>query len=165
MNLADSFRAARWIRLTNLLLQAVLFSALFSGLNYILLNHGWRFDLTQNHQHSLSAETKSYLEGLERDVKVIVTLTDDGDNEELAQSYHDITGLLREYTYATRNNTNGKITVREVDVYQNRKEAEELGLAPNTVTLICGDHPRVIQLSDFYRIGAKNSKLDRKSVV
>ena len=163
MNLADSFRAARWIRLTNLLLQAVLFSALFSGLNYILLNHGWRFDLTQNHQHSLSAETKSYLEGLERDVKVIVTLTDDGDNEELAQSYHDITGLLREYTYATRNNTNGKITVREVDVYQNRKEAEELGLAPNTVTLICGDHPRVIQLSDFYRIGAKNSKLRKES--
>lgn len=163
MNLADSFRAARWIRLTNLLLQALLFLALFGGLNYIALNHGWRFDLTQNRQHSLSAETKSYLDGLERDVKVIVTLTDDGDNEELAQSYHDITGLLREYAYATRNNLRGKITVREVDVYQNRKEAEELGLGPNTVTLICGDHPRVLQLSDFYRIGAKNSKLRKES--
>ncbi len=158
MNLADSFRAARWIRLTNLLLQAVLFLALFSGLNYIALHHAWRFDLTQNHKHSLSAETKSYLEGLERDVKVIVTLTDDGDNEELAQSYHDITGLLREYTYVTRSNPKGKITVREVDVYQNRKEAEEFGLGPNTVTLICGDHRRVVPLSDFYRIGTKNSK-------
>jgi len=163
MNLADSFRAARWIRLTNLLLQALLFLALFGGLNYIALNHGWRFDLTQNRRHSLSAETKSYLEGLERNVKVIVTLTDDGDNQELAQSYRDITGLLSEYVYATRKNPNGKITVREVDVYQNRKEAEELGLAPNTVTLICGDNKRTMPLMDFYRIGTKNSKPRKES--
>jgi ABC-type uncharacterized transport system len=163
MNLADSFRAARWIRFTNLLLQAVLFLALFGGLNYIALNHTWRFDLTKNRQHSLSAETKSYLERLERDVKIVVTLTDDGEHEDVAQAYRDITGLLREYTYATRVNSKGKIVVREVDVYQNRKEAEELGLGPNVVALICGDHRRVMPLPEFYRINMRDSKPRKES--
>ena len=51
----DSFRAARWIRFTNLILQAILFLSLFAGLNYIALNHAWRFDLTENRRYSLSA--------------------------------------------------------------------------------------------------------------
>jgi len=163
MNLADSFRAARWIRLTNLLLQAILFVALFAGLNYVALNHSWRFDLTQNHQHSLSAETISYLNALDRDVKITVTLTDDPDHEEIAQAYRDITGLLREYTYATRNNDKGKITVREVDVYQNRKEAEDLGTGPNVVVLVCGEHRRVMPLLEFYRVNAKEGKPRKES--
>ncbi len=159
MSLADSFRAARWIRLTNLLLQAVLFVALFSGLNYIALNHAWRFDLTQNRAQSLSAETQSYLDRLERDVKIIVTLTDDGENEQLAQSYRDIKGLLREYTYATRTSLKGKIVVREVNVYQNRREAEELGIdKPNVVVVICGDHRRVMPLNEFYRVNLKEAR-------
>ena len=62
MHAYDSFRAARWIRFINLVLQAILFLALFAGLNYIALNHAWRFDLTQSRRHSLSAETRSYLE-------------------------------------------------------------------------------------------------------
>lgn len=156
MNLADSFRAARWIRTINLLLQAALFLALFGGLNYIALNHTWRFDLTQNHRHSLSAETKSYLEGLQREVKIIVTLTDDGDNDQAAQAYRDITGLLREYTYATRNSPNGKIVVHEVNVYQNRHEAETLEIdRPNVVVLICGQTRREMPLIEFYRVNLK----------
>ena len=82
MSLQDSFRAARWIRFTNLLLQAVLFLTLFAGLNYIALNHAWRFDLTQNRRHSLSPETRSYLEALKRDVKIIVTFTADSEDAE-----------------------------------------------------------------------------------
>ena len=159
MNLADSFRAARWIRTTNLLLQTALFLALFGGLNYIALNHTWRFDLTQNHRYSLSAETKSYLEGLQREVKIIVTLTDDGDNDQVAQAYRDITGLLREYTYATRNSPNGKIVVHEVNVYQNRREAEELEIdRPNVVVLICGKTRREMPLSEFYRVNLKAAR-------
>ncbi len=159
MNLADSFRAARWIRITNLLLQAVLFLALFGGLNYIALNHSWRFDLTQNHGRSLSAETKSYLDGLERDVKIIVTLTEDDENDEAAQSYRDITSLLREYTYTTRGSPKGKISVHEVNVYQNRREAEELGIdLPNVVVVICGEHRRVMPLTEFYRVNRKENR-------
>ena len=156
MSSYDSFRAARWIRFINLVLQAGLFLALFFGLNYLALNHSWRFDLTQSRRHSLSAETRSYLEQLDRDVRIIVTISNDGTDEEVAQAYRDISGLLREYTYLTRNNPKGKIEVRYLDIYQNRKDAEALGLdTPNQVVLISGDHRRVLTLGDFYQTRAR----------
>ncbi len=147
----DSFRAARWIRFINLILQAVLFLSLFAGLNYIALNHAWRFDLTENRRHSLSAETRAYLADLERDVRVLVTIGSDNSDEELEQARRDITGLLREYTYHTRNSSNGRIEVRYLDIYQNRREAETLGLdQPNQVVLVTDRHRRVLTLGDFY---------------
>ncbi len=159
MNLADSFRAARWIRLINLLLQAVLFLALFGGLNYVALSHAWRFDLTRNRQHSLSAETKSYLERLEHNVSITVTLTNDGSNPELAAAYHDLSGLLREYAYQTRHSTNGKIEVRYLDVYQSRREAEALRIdQPNVIVLESDGHRRVMLLSEFYRVNMKEKR-------
>ncbi|HEX2860599.1 MAG TPA: GldG family protein, partial [Lacunisphaera sp.] len=138
-------------RFINLLLQAVLFLTLFAGLNYIALNHSWRFDLTEGRRHSLSAETRSYLERLERDVRVIVTVTEDENDEELTQAFRDISGLLREYTYLTRANVHGKIDVSYVDVYQNRRAAEADALTqPNQVILISENRRRVLPLSDFY---------------
>ncbi len=152
----DSFRAARWIRFINLMLQAVFFLTLFGGLNYLALNHAWRFDLTQNRRHSLSPETRSYLERLDRDVRIYVTISNDGTEEEITQAYRDISGLLREYTYLSRHNAKGKIEVRTLDVYQNRKEAEALGLdAPNQVVLISDNHRRVLSLMDFYETQAR----------
>jgi hypothetical protein len=147
----DSFRAARWIRFINLILQAVLFLSLFAGLNYIALNHSWRFDLTENRRHSLSAETRAYLADLERNVRIIVTIGADNADEELEQARRDITALLREYTYHTRNSTKGRIEVRHLDIYQSRREAETLGLdQPNQVVLITDRHRRVLTLGDFY---------------
>jgi hypothetical protein len=148
----DSFRAARWIRFINLVLQALLFLSLFTGLNYIALNHAWRFDLTQSRRHSLSAETRSYLERLDRNVRVIVTISNDGSDEEVAQAYRDISGLLREYTYLSRNNPKGMIEVRHLDVYQDRREAEALDLKqPNQVILISENNRRVLPIGDFYQ--------------
>ena len=152
MKFADSFRAARWVRLINLLLQAVLFLTLFGGLNYVALNHAWRFDLTQSRRHSLSAETRSYLEQLDRNVQIIVTIPKDNTEEELNQAYRDISGLLREYAYVTRNNPKGKVEVRYLDVYQNRKDTEALGLdTPNQVVLISDRGRSVLTLGDFYQ--------------
>lgn len=157
MKFADSFRAARWVRLINLLLQAVLFLTLFGGLNYVALNHAWRFDLTASRSHSLSAETKSYLERLEAPVRIIVTLTDEGG--ELSQAYRDISSVLREYTYATRNNKNGPIRTDFLDVYQRRRDAEALGLEQaNVVVVISGEHRRTLTLGEFYR--TKDRKRD-----
>jgi ABC-type uncharacterized transport system involved in gliding motility auxiliary subunit len=151
MHSYDSFRAARWIRFINLVLQAILFLALFAGLNYIALNHAWRFDLTQSRRHSLSAETRSYLEQLDRDVRIIVTISNDGTDEEVTQAYRDISGLIREYVYLARNNLKGKVEVRYLDVYQNRKEAEALQLdQPNQVILLSENHRRVLPIMDFY---------------
>ncbi len=160
MNIADSFRAARWIRFINLLLQALLFLALFAGLNYIALNHAWRFDVTANHRHSLSPETRAYLERVERDVAITVTLTDSADSEEIAQAFRDISALLREYTYATSGKSKGRLRVRFVDVYQNRREAEALGVAdqPNVVQLASDGHVRRLLLDDLYLIRKKISR-------
>jgi ABC-type uncharacterized transport system involved in gliding motility auxiliary subunit len=155
----DSFRAARWIRFINLVLQALLFLTLFAGLNYIALNHTWgRFDLTESRRHSLSAETRSYLDRLERDIRIIVTISNDGTDKDAAQAYRDISGLLREYTYHTRNNPHGKVGVRFIDVYQNRKEAEDLQIdRPNQVVLLSDNHRRVLSMADFYS-NSKNLK-------
>lgn len=160
MHFSDSFRAARWIRLVNLLLQAVLFLALFAGLNYIALNHAWRFDATAGRRHSLSPETRSYLERLERDVTITVTFTDSNDSEELAQAYRDISALLREYTYFTGSKSKGRLTVRYVDVYQSRREAEAFGVAdqPNIIMLASDRHTRLLRLDDLYVIKKKVSR-------
>jgi hypothetical protein len=160
MNIADSFRAARWIRFINLLLQALLFLALFASLNYLALNHAWRFDVTANRRHSLSPETRAYLERVERDVTITVTLTDSTDSEEIAQAFRDISALLREYTYATSGKSKGRLRVRFVDVYQNRREAEALGVAdqPNVVQLASDGHIRRLLLDDLYLIRKKISR-------
>ncbi|HYC71816.1 MAG TPA: GldG family protein [Opitutaceae bacterium] len=155
MKFADSFRAARWVRLVNLLLQAVLFLTLFAGLNYIAQNHSWRFDLTARRQHSLSPETLSYLERLEHDVHVYVTFRDDGASPDVAQARRDLDKLLREYTYATRGKPEGagRVHVQFLDVYRDPVEAESRGLeSPNVVVVVCQDRRRTVAPSELYRV-------------
>jgi hypothetical protein len=152
MAVLDSFRAARWARTLNLVLQALLFLTLFGGLNYLARNHPWRFDLTRQRRFSLSAETLSYLHNLPRPVRIVVTLTEDPDNPEVAQIYRDMRGLLREYAYATEGDENRKITVEYLDVYQRRREADQLGIEEaNQIIVMCGDRRRPILLNDVYR--------------
>jgi ABC-type uncharacterized transport system involved in gliding motility auxiliary subunit len=154
---AESFRTARWIRIVNLLLQAVLFLSLFGGLNYVAQNHFGRFDLTKSRRYSLSAETSSYLERLDKPVRIYVTFRNEKDDEELAQAYADLRGLLREYVYATRNNDRGPITVDFVDIYQNPKQAQALGIEqqPNVVVVTAGDRRRLVTIDELYRIKNK----------
>lgn len=161
MKFADSFRAARWVRLVNLLLQAVLFLTLFAGLNYIALNHAWRWDLTAGSRFSLSPETRSYLDRLERDVEIFVTFSKDDDSVEVANAYRDIDGLLREYVYATRGKeaSKGRVTVRFVDVYAQRKVADELGLdLPNAVVVTCENRRRNVTFVELYAIRKKGTE-------
>ena len=153
MPVVDSFRAARWTRTLNLVLQAVLFLTLFGGLNYLARNHAARYDLTNQRRYSLSAETLSYLQNLPRPVHIVVTLTEDRDNEEIAQVYRDMRGLLREYAYATENNETRRITVDYLDVYQRRREADQLGIEEaNQIVLLCGDRRRTVMLSEIYKV-------------
>lgn len=149
----DSFRAARWVRTLNLVLQAVLFLTLFAGLNYLARNHAWRFDLTHQRRYSLSPETLAYLHNLQRPVRIVVTLTEDSDNADIAQAFRDVRGLLREYVYATEGDENRRITVEYLDVYQRRRDADQLGISdPNRVVLICGDRRRMVMPADLYRV-------------
>lgn len=157
MHFSDSFRAARWIRLINLLLQAALFLVLFAGLNFVALNHAWRFDVTASRRHSLSPETEAYLRGLDRNVTITVTFTDNRDIEELAQAHRDLITLLREYTYYAASHSKGSLTVRQVDVYQSRREAEALGVTdqPNIVMVACDGKSRRLGIDDLYVIKKK----------
>ena len=136
MHLFESFRATRWIRTLNLLLQAVLFTTLCGGLNYLALHYSWRTDLTHSRRYSLSPETLSYLKDLARPVRVVVTLTEETDT----QTYTDVRNLLREYAYATEANEKGvRLTVEYLDVYQRRREAEQLDLdQPNAMLFLSG---------------------------
>ncbi len=157
-----SFRAVRWTRTLNLLAQAVLFVTLFAGLNYLAVNYAWRFDLTRNHSHSLSPETLAYLQKLSEPVRVIVTLTENSDNEQVAQAYHDVSGLLREYGYATASTPNGKVSTEFIDVYQRRRDAEALGIEqPNSILVLCGDQRRIIGLDELYEVEGQEKKAFR----
>jgi hypothetical protein len=149
MALADSFRTARWFRTFHLVLQAVLFLTFFAGLNYVANDHPKRFDLTKYRSYSLSPETLSYLH-LEHPVHIIVTLSDGIENPE-------VRGLLREFVYATatsydpKSGRDGRITVDYVDVYQNRRKAEEFGVEqPNAVVFLCGDRRRTVLVEELY---------------
>src|SRR5690242_10268771 len=111
MPLFDSFRAARWVRTLNLILQAILFLTFFAGLNYLARNHAWRFDLTHQRRYSLSPETLAYLHNLPRPVRIVVTLTEDSENPAVREALNDMRGLLREYAYASESSETGRITV------------------------------------------------------
>lgn len=151
---SHSFRTARWVRTLNLVLQAVLFLTLFGGLNYLARNHAWgRFDLTEQRRYSLSPETVSYLQNLERPVRIVVTLTGDSDEPDIAQAFRDMRGLLREYVYASEGDSKHRITVDYLDVYQRRREADQLGITEaNRIVLLCGDKRRVVTLAEIYRV-------------
>ncbi|MEO7412877.1 MAG: GldG family protein [Opitutaceae bacterium] len=146
MALVDNFRATRWVRTLNLVLQAVLFLTLCLGLNYLARGHAWRYDLTKHRRFSLSAETLSWIQQLKKEVRVFVTVSEENDTPE-------VRGLLNEYAHATANSA-GKITVEYVDVYQNRGKAERLGLIDQTdaIVLLSGEKPRVLPIRDLYRM-------------
>src|SRR5882724_7539227 len=136
MSFFSSFRAARWVRTINLVLQAALLISLLGGLNYLAVDYYGRFDLTRLRKHSLSPETKSYLEHLAEPVDVIVTKPDDPNDPEAAQAQRDVNELLQEYVYVTEHSSGAKIHVNyEFDIYLRSREAKEHGLErPNTVT-------------------------------
>lgn len=148
MAFSESFRAVRWLRTLNLVLQAVLVLSFFGGLNYVAKNHAWRFDLTKQRKFSLSPETLSFIKNLERPVHMIVTLSGDQDNPE-------VQGLIDEYVYATEERVAGRITKEVLDVYQNRRRAEELGIEQaGIVVLISGDRRRVETIDGLYTMKA-----------
>ncbi|HVS54482.1 MAG TPA: GldG family protein [Opitutaceae bacterium] len=142
---SESFRTVRWLRTLNLVLQAVLFLTLFGGLNYLASKHAWRFDLTRQRKFSLSPETLSYVRDLRRPVHIVVSLSEENDSPE-------VRGLVDEYVAATAD-LPGRITKEILDVYQNRRRAEELGLdQPDVLVLIAGQNRQAIPVNELYEI-------------
>jgi len=159
MHWPESFQANRWIRTINLVLQAVLFLFLFGGVNYLAQLYTWRFDLTRSRLFSLSAETRSYINGLPAPVRIVVTLERESENEAVSQARRDVMGLMREYADAARRNPTGRIEVEEIDVYQQRRRAEALGISDNNILLFTsGDKRRFVFLNELYRMEGRERK-------
>jgi ABC-type uncharacterized transport system involved in gliding motility auxiliary subunit len=153
---AESFRTSRWVRTANLLLQALLVSTLFLGLSYLARRHAWRFDLIANRRYALSAETQSYLHQLTQPVRIVVTFNENSDDKELANIAHDVNNLLNEYVFATKANDVGQISFEHLDVYQQRREAEQLGIVQiGDILVICGEKHHVLHFTDLYEIKDK----------
>jgi hypothetical protein len=151
--MADSFRAARWIRTLNLALQAVLFLTFIGGVNYLARSHSWRFDLTRYRRFSLSAETLAYLRELPLPVHIVVTSTSQTEDDP------EIKGLLSEYAYATEANPGGRVTVEYIDLYEDRRKTEKYGIdKPGMVLLMCGDKRRVLTPDLLYHYENKVRK-------
>ena len=147
----EGYRAARWLRTINLVLQAALFLTLFGMFNYLSIHYHWRFDLSQHRRYSLSPETVSYLGELKRPVRIVVTLTPDSDNADAAQAYRDVRDLLREYLYATQTSQDGRVSVEYLDVYQRRRDAEALGIdQPDVILFLSGENRRTLRFNELY---------------
>jgi len=145
----ESFRAVRWLRTLNLVLQAVLVVSFFGGLNYVAKNHVWRFDLTKQRKFSLSPETLSYIKNLDRPVHIVITLSSESENAE-------VRGLIDEYVYTTEEHPTGRITKEKLDVYQNRRRSEELGVdQADIIVLLSGNRRRIVTVSELYTMKAK----------
>lgn len=157
-----SFRANRWLRTFNLVLQALLVLTFTAGLNYVALSHPWRFDLTASHRYTLSPETIAFLrDKVTRPAQIVVTIPEDTDDAIKAAWLADLRGLLREYVIATMSNPERRITVQYLNVAQRLKEAAELGVdEPDHVYVISGDRRRAIPFDDFYKI--KRVQLESK---
>ncbi len=144
MSFFESFRAARWIRLANLVLQAVLFVTLFAGLNYLASNHPWgRLDLTRGGRFSLSPETLAFLKDLTSPITIVVTTKE-------AEASPELRGLLREYVYATED-LPGRVTVDYLDVYEQHREVQQLGLEePGVILLRCNANRWILKIDELY---------------
>lgn len=148
-----SFASARRLRTAHLLAQGLLILTLLLGLNYLSNLTPLRFDLSRHARHSLSPETRSYLRDLPAPVKIVVTLTDSGEDDVISQAYRDIRGLLRDYVEASAANETGRIEVEFIDVYRNRAAALRHGVTePNTIFVTSGGRPRVVRLQEIYDI-------------
>jgi hypothetical protein len=150
-----SFASARRRRTAHLLAQGFLVLALVAGLNFLATRHAWRFDLSRHARQSLSPETRSYLKELATPVTIVVTLTDDSDNDEILQAFRDIRTLLRDFVDASSTNPRGPVQVEFIDVFRNRAAAQRHGIdGPNRIFVFAEGkpQPREVKLDEIYRL-------------
>lgn len=155
------FGFARKARAINLAVQVVLFLSLLFGLNFLASRHFSRIDLSRTGTHTLSAESKAYIRTLDKPVRILVTIPDDSDIPELQQIHDDLRKLLRQYKAEGAANGNSAIKVEFVDVYRQRKRAEEIArrynvTGENLILITCGERTREIRQAQLYESDGDN---------
>ncbi|MBU4286416.1 MAG: GldG family protein [Verrucomicrobia bacterium] len=111
--------------------------------NYLSSHHPLRFDVSRARHYALTAETRSLLDHLPKDIRIVVFMS--GEQE----LYHDVQSLLREYAYAS-----ARLRVEYVDPHRDMVRSKELALQydlrePNVIVLDAGGKRRIVPVADL----------------
>ncbi len=121
------FGKARRNRRFHFLVQAVLMVSLVIGVNFLATRFFGRTDLGLPERYALSAETKKVLEGLEKPVDIIVTITDSVDPDQprlLNRLLLDLNFLLT--SLESESSVKGRIRTHFVNVFKRQGVNEEI---------------------------------------
>jgi hypothetical protein len=148
---------ARRFRAGNRALQIVLGLCLLLAVNFLASKYFGRVDLTETGSYTLAPESKAYIRGLENPVEIIVTIPEDPEVAELMQIHNLLRKLLREYEAAGRQNGGEIIRVEFVDIYRQRKRAQELSnkyqLSQENIILVASEgQSREIRQADLFEV-------------
>ena len=148
-----TFTWVKRIKLVNRWLQGILATAFIVGLNFLASEAYWRSDLTMNARYSLSPESAALVKALATPVEVIVTLTEQADEN----IYNDVRRMLDEYAQTSQAEGDGSLSVEYVDIYRQRARAQELvslhGLdSENAILFVSGERRRRIDHSKLYEV-------------
>lgn len=157
INRFNEFRIARRFRMANRLVQIVLGLCLIASLNFLAAKYFERIDLTQSGTYTLAPESKAYIRELEEPVEIIVTIPNDPDVPELEQIHQHLRKLFREYEAAGTIDGKAYIRVEFVDIYRQRKRAQELAnkynlTQENIILVAMGERTREIRQADLYEV-------------
>lgn len=151
----NEFSFTRRLRSVNVFLQVILSLTLIIALNLISANYFKRIDLTKSGSYTLAAESKAYLRQLKEPVEIIVTIPEENIQDELVIIRDDLKKLLREYEFADMSGGKDLITVEFVDIYRQRRRAQELATKydltkENTILVASRDKYREVSLVGLY---------------
>src|SRR5271169_5691222 len=100
----------------NVLVQALVITAIVVMFNYMSFRHFKRWDFSRDKKYALSSQTKSLLKNLQKPVKAVVFFSS------AAEIAPDVNSLLREYEFAS----DGKFKTEVVDPFRSFTRAQEL---------------------------------------
>jgi ABC-type uncharacterized transport system involved in gliding motility auxiliary subunit len=157
INRFNEFRLARRFRVANRMVQILLGLCLIASLNYLAAKYFGRIDLTQSGNYTLAPESKAYIRELEEPIDIIVTIPNDPDIAESQQVHQHLSKLFREYEAEGMKDGSAYINVEFVDIYRQRKRAQELAnkynlTQENIILVAMGERTREIRQADLYEV-------------
>lgn len=162
INRFNEFRLARRFRVANRIVQILLGLCLIASLNYLAAKYFGRIDLTQSGSYTLAPESKAYIRELEEPVDIIVTIPNTPEIAESQQVHQHLSKLFREYEAEGMKDGKAYIRVEFVDIYRQRKRAQELAnkynlTQENIILVAMGERTREIRQADLYEV--KNNEI------
>ncbi|MBU4365533.1 MAG: GldG family protein [Verrucomicrobia bacterium] len=137
------FSFKRWLTGLTVWVTLGLAALMVLMVNYLSSHHPLRFDVSRARHYALTAETRSLLDHLPKDIRIVVFMS--GEQE----LYHDVQSLLREYAYAS-----ARLRVEYVDPHRDMVRSKELALQydlrePNVIVLDAGGKRRIVPVADL----------------